>query len=91
MVASISKAQKLFKIEGIEKGRVNIETTKYLLGLSEKEQIAVLKNCLDHLKRDFAGLQDPDSSNPNPQGEMQKAQLEFLIQVTQGLLSQLNA
>ena len=87
MLKSIENTSKLFKIEGLEEGKVHIEATQYLLSLSENKQIEVLEAQLADLKRDlemYEGQQGAEEKDD----DIHKAQLLLLIQVIQGLLSQ---
>lgn len=54
VIENIEKTKDLFKIEGIENGQVNIETSQYLLSLPESQQIKVLNTHLEHLKEGLA-------------------------------------
>ena len=84
VIESIKKTRKLFKIEGIENGQVNIETSQHLLSLPESQQIKVLNTHLEYLKEGLA--KHGDSSDDND--DTIKAQLQLLIQVTENLLTQ---
>ena len=46
MHQSILNTKKLFKIEGLKDGQVNVTATNYLLSLPENKQIEVLKKNL---------------------------------------------
>ena len=54
MLNSIKETRKLFTIEGVEDGQVNIKTSKFLLSLPEDKQVEVLTSHLKDLKRDYA-------------------------------------
>jgi hypothetical protein len=90
MYKSIKETQKLFKIEGVEGGQVNIRNSKYLLSLSEDEQVKVLTEQLARLKDDLIRHETISSKDPTQKGnEVDKAQLQLLIQVIENLLSQI--
>ena len=90
MYKSIKDTQKLFKIEGLEGGQVNITTSKYLLALSEEEQVKVLANQLERLKEDLARHEALPSDDPaQDSDDVDKTQLQLLIQVSENLLSQI--
>jgi hypothetical protein len=90
MYKSIKETQKLFKIEGLEGGQVNITTSKYLLALSEEEQVKVLANQLERLKEDLARHEALPSHDPvQDSDDLDKTQLQLLIQVIENLLSQI--
>ena len=84
VIESIEKTKKLFRIEGIENGQVNIEASQLLLSLPESQQIKVLNTHLEYLKEDLAKYGDSSDGND----DTIKAQLQLLIQVTENLLSQ---
>jgi len=90
MLRSIRETQKLFSIEGMQGGEVNIRTSQYLLSLPKDKQIAVLTGHLENLKRDLARFADPTLKDSKGKGDdIDKAQLQILIEVTEGLLSHL--
>ena len=90
MYKSIKETQKLFKIEGLEGEQVSIRTSQYLLSLPEEEQIKVLFNQMERLKEDLAEHEALSSQDSAPKGdEVDKAQLQLLIQVIEKLLSQI--
>jgi hypothetical protein len=90
MLRSIRETQKLFSIEGIQDGEVNIETSEYLLSLPKDKQIEVLRKHLEDLKEDLAKYEDPTVQDPNGKDDdIDKAQLQILIDVIEGLLSQI--
>ncbi len=90
MYKSINETQKLFKIEGLESGQVNIRTSQYLLSLPEKEQIKVLSGQIERLKEDLARHEAIHSQDPAQKGDdIDKTQLQLLIQVIENLLSQI--
>ena len=84
VIENIEKTKELFKIEGIENGQVNIETSQYLLSLPESQQIKVLNTHLEHLKEDLAKYGDSSDGYD----DTIRAQLQLLIQVIENLLSQ---
>ena len=79
MISSIKESQKLFTIEGVETGQVDVKATDYLLSLPDDKQIEVLTRLLEDLKADFQ----------NSTEDMNKTQLQLLIEVTEGLLSKI--
>ncbi len=88
MFKSIQETKKLFTIEGMQSGQVDIKTSKYLLSLSEDKQIEVLTNQLENLRKDFAQCQTPSASNSISQKEdVEIMQLQLLIQVIEGMIS----
>jgi len=90
MRKSIIETQKLFQIEDLKDGQVNIETSEYLLSLKEEEQIKVLTAHLSKLKNDLAILEDPAIVDSISKGdEVEKAQLQLLINIIGNLLSQI--
>jgi hypothetical protein len=90
MLRSIRETQKLFSIEGMQGGEVNIRTSQYLLSLPKDKQIELLTEHLENLKRDLARYADPTLQDSNGKDDnIDKAQLQILIEVTEGLLSQI--
>ena len=90
MLRSIRETQKLFSIEGMQGGEVNIRTSQYLLSLPKDKQIEVLRKHLEDLKEDLAKYEDPTVQDPNGKDDdIDKAQLQILIDVIGGLLSQI--
>ncbi len=90
MYKSIEETQKLLKIEGLEGGQVNIRTSKYLLSLSEEEQVKILTNQLERLKEDLARHEALPLHDSAQEGDdVDKTQLQLLIQVIENLLSQI--
>jgi len=90
MFKSIQETKKLFTIEGMQSGQVDIKTSKSLLSLSENKQIEVLKIQLEDLKKDFAECSASSTQGSNSQGkDVEKMQLQILIQVIEGMLSQI--
>ena len=86
MFESIDATRKLFHIEGMERGDVQVRATPYLLSLPEEKQIHVLEAHLSALKRDLAQIP------AQPSGEkIRKTQIRILIQVIQGLLATLHS
>ena len=90
MRRSIEETKKLFTIEGLDKGQVQVKTTQYLLSLPEERQIQVLSAQLDRLKKDFEGYDTPAYQGTKTRNaEMEKMQLQVLIQVIEGQLDQI--
>lgn len=90
MYKSIKETQELFKIEGLESGQVNIRTSQYLLSLPEGEQIKALSGQMERLKEDLARHEAISSQESAQKGDdIDKTQLQLLIQVIENLLSQI--
>ena len=90
MLKSVRETRKLFSIEGMQDGEVNIRTSQYLLSLSKDKQIEVLRKHLENLKEDLAKYENPTVQEPNAKDDdMAKIHLEILIDVIEGLLSQI--
>ena len=90
MLKSIQETKKLFTIEGMQNGQVEIKTSKYLLSLSEEEQIEVLSTQLENLKKDYSKQVGTVTKGSNDQaGDIDKMQLQILIQVVESMLSQI--
>jgi hypothetical protein len=90
MYKSIEDTKKLFKIEGLEGGQVNIRTSKYLLSLPEEDQAKVLANQLERLRQDLARHEAlPSRDSARGTDDVDKTQLQLLIQVIENLLSQI--
>ena len=89
MEKSVKATQRLFRVEGLAGGQVQVETTRYLLSLPQHRQIEVLKENLEDLRKDYAKYERPPAGfGQGKDFAVKKAQLELLIQVTEGLLSQ---
>lgn len=90
MLKSIQETKKLFTIEGLQNGKVDIKTSKYLLSLSEEKQIEVLSTQLENLKKDYSAKKDDMTWDSKDQtGDIDKMQLQILIQVIESMLSQI--
>ena len=90
MLKSIEETKKLFTLEGMKNGQVDLRISKYLLSLSEEKQVEALTKQMERLKEDYAKYEasaTPGSSNQND--NLDKMQLQVLIQVIEGLLSQI--
>ena len=89
MLKSIRETRKLFSIEGMQNGQVSIKTSQYLLSLSKDKQIEVLTDHLENLKEDLARYEDSALQDSNGKDDnIDKAQLQILIEVIEGMLSQ---
>ena len=89
MEKSAKATQRLFRVEGLAGGKVQVETTKYLLSLPRHTQIEVLTEHLENLRKDYLIYKNPSPGFVrSKEFAINKAQLELLIQVTEGLLSQ---
>ena len=90
MLKSIEEIKKLFTIEEIKNGQVNIITSKHLLSLPEEKQIEVLTTHLKNLKKDSAKYESPAFEGQHGQSDdIDKMQLQLLIQVIESLLNQI--
>jgi len=90
MLKSIMETKKLFTIEGIRDGKIDIKTSDHLLSLPEEKQIEVLTTHLENLKKDFAKYENPASGGSiRKDNDIDKTQLQILIQIIEGLLSQI--
>ena len=91
MLKSIHATQKLFKIDRIKAdGQVDIRTSEYLLSLSKEEQIGTLTIHLAKLKKDLAKLENSICQSALGEGsDIQKTQLQILINIIENLLSRL--
>jgi hypothetical protein len=90
MLKSIEETKKLFTIEGMKNGQVDLKISKYLLSLSEDKQVEVLTKQMERLKEDFAEYEPSASPDSDSQKEnIDKMQLQVLLQVIDGMLSQI--
>ena len=90
MVKSIENTQKLFKIEGLEDGKVEVEASQHLLSLPGERQIEVLTAHLTDLRKDLERVETLCLEEAEREGaEIHRAQLRILIQVIEGLLSRI--
>jgi hypothetical protein len=91
MLKSINDAQKLFRLQRLAGGKVDVEATPYLLSLSERKQREVLRSQLALLQKDISKIKnmsiEPALKNKT---EIEQAQLQLLIQVVEGLLHQIS-
>ena len=89
MLKSIEQAKKLFTVEGVAKGKVNVVLSAYLLSLPEKKQREVLTEHVGRLRKDLAGYERREPKEARSQEEeINKTQLQLMIQVIEGLLAQ---
>jgi hypothetical protein len=89
MLKSIEETKKLFTIEGMKNGQVDLKISKYLLSLPEDKQVEVLTKQKERLEEDFAKHEPSASPDSNSQKEnIDKMQLQVLLQVIDGMLSQ---
>ncbi|SPD74556.1 hypothetical protein PITCH_A240027 [uncultured Desulfobacterium sp.] len=88
MLKSIKDTGKLFQIEGLRNGKVNIKATTYLLSLPEKQQAEVLAAHLEHLKKDLEKYHNTKRSSYNKNNEVEMVQVKLLIEVIEGLMAQ---
>ena len=90
MLKSIEETKKLFTIEGMKDGQVELKISKYLLSLPEDKQVEVLTKQRERLKEDFEKNEPSASPDSNSQKEnIDKMQLQVLLQVIDGMLSQI--
>ena len=91
MLKSIKDSQKLFRLQRLAGGQVDVEATPYLLSLSDDKQREVLRSQLGLLKQDISKTEnmsiEPALKNKM---EIELAQLRLLIQVVEGLLHQIS-
>ena len=90
MLKSVSETKKLFTLQDIWSGKVNVELSGYLLSLTEDKQRAVLTEHLDNLKKDLSEYEGvgPFRSD-SAEDQTNKVQLQITIQVIEGLLAQI--
>jgi len=89
MLRSVRETQKLFSIEWMQDEQVNIIISQYLLSLPSDKQIEVLTDHLENLKKDLAKHEDHTLQDSNGEdNNIDKAQLQILIEAIEGLLSQ---
>ena len=88
MLRSILETQKLFRIEGVEAGRVNIEISQYLLALSENKQKNVLSSNLKNLKKDLERYERAVQDLRDKNNDLNTVQLKVLMHIIEGLLCQ---
>lgn len=91
MLKSIKDTQKLFRLQRLAGGQVDVEATPYLLSLSDDKQREVLRSQLALLQQDISKTEnmsiEPALKNKL---EIEQAQLRLLIQVVEGLLHQIS-
>ena len=84
----IKETQRLFSIEGIENGQVQVKVSNYLLSLPDEKQIEVLTRHLENLKENFAKYEDSGFGDPTAKhDEVKNTQVRLLMQVIESLLS----
>jgi hypothetical protein len=90
MLKSIIETNKLFAIEGMKDGKVDIKVSDHLLSLTEEKQIEILTEHLEDLKKDYSKYENPAPWDSNRQNnDIDKMQLQILIEVIEGLLSKI--
>jgi len=91
VLKSINGTQKLFRLQRLAGGHVDVEATPYLLSLSDDKQREVLRSQLALLQQDISKTEnmsiEPALKNKT---EIEQAQLRLLIQVVEGLLHQIS-
>jgi hypothetical protein len=85
---NIKETQKLFSIEGVDRGQVRVRTSDYLLSLPDDKQIEVLTKHLEDLKAEFERYENA-TFQPSNVDEINETQLKVVIEVTEALLSQI--
>ena len=91
MMKSINEAKKLFRLQKLAEGKVDVEATPYLLSLSEDRQRKVLTSQLALLQQDISKIENM-STEPAMKKKMElgQAQLQLLIHVVEGLINQIS-
>jgi hypothetical protein len=90
VLKSIEETKKLFTVESIAQGKANVVVSKYLLSLPENKQKEVLNKHLDRLTVDLACCERGETAGARFQEkEISKTQLQLMIQVIEGLLSEI--
>lgn len=90
MLRSVRETQKLFRIESVNGGRIDIKTSEHLLSFPQNKQFEVLAGQLENLKKDLAQYENPAFNSPNRKNvEINQTQLKLLIQVIESLLTQI--
>ena len=90
MLRSVRETQKLFRIESVKGGRIDIKTSEHLLSLPQNKQFEVLTAQLENLKKDLARYENPAFNSTNRKDdEVDQTQLKLLIQVIESLLTQI--
>jgi hypothetical protein len=89
MLKSVKETRKLFHIEGLHDGQVNIKTSRDLLSLPENKQVEVLNAHLENLRKDLARYQNLKKAGPYfRDNDIDRVQIQLLIEVIEGLLAQ---
>lgn len=89
MLKSVKETRKLFHIEGLQDGKVNIKTSSDLLALPENKQVEVLTAHLEDLRKDLARYQNPKKAGSYfRDNDIDRVQIQLLIEVIEGLLAQ---
>jgi hypothetical protein len=90
VLRSIAETRKLFTVQSVAGGKVNVVVTTYLLSLPENKQREVLSEHLDRLTRDWARYKSIQPAEGMSQEEkINRTQLQLMIQVIEGLLAQI--
>jgi hypothetical protein len=90
LLRSVSETRKLFTLQDIWSGKVNVELSGYLLSLTEEKQKEVLTEHLANLKKDLSEYEGPGSfRSDSGEDQTNKLQLQVAIQVIEGLLGQI--
>ena len=91
MLKSIHNTQKLFRLQRLAGGQVDVEATPYLLSLTEDKQREALRSQLVLLQQDMSKIENTSvelaSKNKTT---VEQAQLRLLIHVVEGLLRQIS-
>ena len=89
VLKSIAETKKLFTVEGVAEGKVNVVVSKYLLSLPENKQRDVLTEHLERLTIDLARWERKPTASPSQEEKISKTQLQLMIQVIRGLLAEI--
>ena len=91
MLKSIDDAKKLFRLQKLAGGQLDVEATPYLLSLSEERQREVLTSQLAFLQQDVSKIENLSTAPfMKKKMEIEQAQLQLLIHVVEGLLHQIS-
>jgi hypothetical protein len=90
VLKSIAETKKLFTVEGVAEGKVNVVVSEYLLSLPGPKQREVLTDHLERLTMDLSGNKHIEATDEHSQkNKIDKTQLQLMIQVIEGLLEQI--
>jgi hypothetical protein len=90
VLKSIAETKKLFIVEGVAEGKVNVVVSEYLLSLPGPKQREVLTEHLERLTMDLSRYGHTEATDACSQkNKINKTQLQLMIQVIEGLLEQI--